>query len=191
MANVAKEINEYTKRLDLINKYRTAADHSLQSKMQRVSMHSVAKKSARFSAIVSEKLGIMSTTKDPDFDEEETKFRCVQRSAIAIVRDIKELLKGIKMRHCMELAISEALTTVLIEGAKTKEMEAVHRENFVNKRIGLPAKQLVSLCEVPERLIAKRYDKVLDFDNAQYRLDKNKDPTRTRICIPRKMCAWC
>ncbi|XP_068200932.1 dynamin-binding protein-like [Palaemon carinicauda] len=194
MANVAKEINEYTKRLDLINKYRGAVDQSLQSKMQRVSMHSVAKKSARLSAIVSEKLGIMTTTKDPDFDEEETKFHCVQRAALAFVQDLGIVLQGIKARHKAELEIAKALVATLIEGARTPAIEAIQKttletcnrllhmfENFVNKRISYPANQLVSLCEVPERLIVKRYHKLLDFDNAQYKLDRNKDPTRTRI----------
>lgn len=45
----------------------------------------------------------------------------------------------------------------------------------------LPTKQLVGLCEVPDRLILKRNDKLLDYDNAQYKLDRNRDPTRTRI----------
>lgn len=194
MANVAKEINEYTKRLDLINKYRGAVDQSIQSKMQRVSMHSVAKKSARLSAIVSEKLGIMTTTKDPDFDEEETKFRCVQRAALALVQDAGIVLQVIRARHRTELEISKALVATLIEGSRTPAIEAVLQttldtcnrllhmfENFISKRITYPASQLVSLCEVPERLIVKRYHKLLDFDNAQYKLDRNKDPARTRI----------
>ncbi|MPC95896.1 Dynamin-binding protein [Portunus trituberculatus] len=59
MANAAKEINEYTKRLDLINKYRVESDQSLQGRMQRVSLHSVYKRSSRFTTLISEMLGIM------------------------------------------------------------------------------------------------------------------------------------
>lgn len=51
----------------------------------------------------------------------------------------------------------------------------------MKQRIILPTRQLLCMCEVPERLIQKRHDKMLDYDNAQYKLDKTKDPTRTRI----------
>ena len=51
----------------------------------------------------------------------------------------------------------------------------------MRQRVVLPTKKLVVLCEVPDRLILKRNDKLLDYDNAQYKLDRNRDPTRTRI----------
>lgn len=52
----------------------------------------------------------------------------------------------------------------------------------------LPTKKLVGLCEVPDRLILKRNDKQLDYDNAQYKLDRNRDPTRTRIVSSHASC---
>lgn len=55
------------------------------------------------------------------------------------------------------------------------------QDNFVRQRVVLPTKELLGLCEVPDRLILKRNDKLLDYDNAQYKLDRNRDPTRTRI----------
>ena len=39
------------------------------------------------------------------------------------------------------------------------------------------------MCEAPERLIAKRADKMIDFDAAQHRADKNKDPMKTAIVM--------
>nr|XP_045603255.1 dynamin-binding protein-like isoform X1 [Procambarus clarkii] len=194
MANVAKEINDYTKRLDLVNKYRFESDQSLQSKMQRVSLHSVAKKSARISTLVSEMLGIMSQTKDPEFDEEVARLRCVQRTALAVTQNVGVVLQGIKARHRAELELAKGLVATLHQTARTPEVDAVLRaasdscnrlfemfDKFVKHRILMPAKQLLCLCEVPERLILKRNDKILDYDNAQYKLDRNRDPTRTRI----------
>ncbi|XP_069947710.1 dynamin-binding protein-like isoform X2 [Cherax quadricarinatus] len=194
MANVAKEINDYTKRLDLVNKYRYESDQSLQSKMQRVSLHSVAKKSARLSTLVSEMLGIMSQTKDPDFDEEVAKFRCVQKAAAAVTQNIGAVVQSIKARHKAELKLAKGLVGTLHQAARAPQIEAVQKaasdscnklfemfDKFVQERILLPANQLLCFCEVPERLILKRNDKILDYDNAQYKLDKNKDPTRTRI----------
>lgn len=192
MANTAKEINEYTKRLDLVNKYRNESDQSLQSKMQRVSLHSVAKKSARISTLVSEMLGIMVQTKDPEFDEEVANFRSVQRWATAMSQDIEGLLQGLKARHRAELGVVKGLVDTLLHPGS--DVEALHKvaadsvgrlfemfDNIVRQRVILPTKQLVGLCEVPDRLILKRNDKLLDYDNAQYKVDRNRDPTRTRI----------
>ncbi|KAG0728510.1 Dynamin-binding protein [Chionoecetes opilio] len=192
MANAAKEINDYTTRIDLVNKYRVESDQSLQSKMQRVSLHSVAKKSARLSTLVSEMLGIMVQTKDLEFDEEVAKFRAVQRWTMAVAQNLEALLQGLKARHRGELGVAKGLVDTLLKPGP--EVEAVHRvatdsagrlfesfDNFVRQRVLLPTKELTRLCEVPDRLILKRNDKLLDYDNAQYKLDRNRDPTRTRI----------
>ncbi|XP_071537624.1 uncharacterized protein [Panulirus ornatus] len=194
MANVAKEINEYTKRLDLVNKYRFETDQSLQSKMQRVTLHSVAKKSARISTLVSEMLGIMNQTKDPEFDEEVAKFRSMQKAAAALAQNIDAVVQGIRARHKAELEMARGVVATLLQAARTPEIEAIQKaasdscnklfkvfDSFMKQRIILPTKQLLCLCEVPERLIQKRHDKMLDYDNAQYKLDKTRDPTRTRI----------
>lgn len=64
------------------------------------------------------------------------------------------------------------------------------QENFVKQRVIMPAKQLVILCEVPERLILKRHDKRLDYDNAQYKLDRNRDPAKTRVVSMDRDCNY-
>ena len=51
----------------------------------------------------------------------------------------------------------------------------------MTRRILTPLKELLSLCTSPGFLIQKRHDKLLDFDNAQYKLDKNKDAAKNRI----------
>ncbi|KAK4319618.1 hypothetical protein Pmani_009460 [Petrolisthes manimaculis] len=194
MADVAKEINEYTKRLGLVNKYRFESDQSLQSKMQRLSLHSVVKKSTRISTQFSEMLGIMSQTKDPEFDEEVCKFRSLQKFVAVIGQDTEALVLSVRARHSAELEMARGLAEIFQEGACKAELEALQRtvvescnrhfdsfENFVKQRVVMPAKQLVTLCEVPERLILKRHDKRLDYDNAQYKLDRNRDPAKTRV----------
>ncbi|XP_063874664.1 dynamin-binding protein-like isoform X1 [Scylla paramamosain] len=192
MANAAKEINEYTKRLDLINKYRVESDQSLQGKMQRVSLHSMYKRSSRFTTLISEMLGIMVQTKDLEFDKEVDKFRSMQRCAAVLAQDMDALLQGVKARHRGELGVVKGfIETLLQPGLEVKALHSVAVDssgrlfetfdNFVRQRVALPTKELVALCEVPDRLILKRNDKLLDYDNAQYKLDRNRDPTRTRI----------
>lgn len=192
MANAAKEINEYTKRLDLINKYRVVSDQSFQGRIQKLSLHSMYKRSSRFTTLISEMLGIMVQTKDPDFDKEVDKFRSMQRCAVVLSQDMDALLQGVKARHRGELGVVKGfLETLLQAGMEVKSLHNVAVDsagrlfetfdNFVRQRVALPTKELVALCEVPDRLILKRNDKLLDYDNAQYKLDRNRDPTRTRI----------
>ncbi|KAK8739644.1 hypothetical protein OTU49_003446, partial [Cherax quadricarinatus] len=49
LEEASRDVNEYTRSLNLVYKYRGDVDHSLHAKMRRVSLHSIAKKSARMS----------------------------------------------------------------------------------------------------------------------------------------------
>ncbi|XP_076037755.1 uncharacterized protein LOC143023129 isoform X2 [Oratosquilla oratoria] len=194
MSNVAKEINEHTKRMNLVSKYRSGVDESFQSKMQKVSMHSVAKKSARISTMLSASLGIMSQTKDPIFDAEEEKFLCCQRLTTALVRDAEAVLCSVQARHTAEYGAAEGVAMIYLKDARSPEIESIRNatketcgrilgqfERIMLTTVIAPLKHLVQYFKAPERLIQKRHDKLLDYDNAQYKLDKNRDPTRTRI----------
>ncbi|CAL4065674.1 unnamed protein product, partial [Meganyctiphanes norvegica] len=189
-----KKLRQATLHFFFFSKYRVSRDQSFHSLVQRVNMHSVAKKSSRISALLWEKCGIMAQTKDLEFDEEEAKFRSIQQAATILVQDADLLLKSIKSRHNAELGASEGMAAILLEYSRSAEIEAIRQttmdtcnrllrnfEYIVIQRILSPLNELVKLCEVPERLIQKRHDKVLDYDNGQYKLDKNRDPTRVRI----------
>lgn len=66
-------------------------------------------------------------TKDPDFDDEVTKFRCVAKTASSLVLNISNIVQGIRIRHLSELELSKGLAATLLEGARTPEMEALHK----------------------------------------------------------------
>lgn len=48
----------------------------------------------------------------------------------------------------------------------------------------VPARAVASLCEAPDRLLAKTQDKLLDFDAAQSRLQATKDPAKVPAVSP-------
>ncbi|CAG2054946.1 unnamed protein product, partial [Timema podura] len=70
MMEVASYINEYKRRNDIVTKY-LDIDDTISSRMSKISLHSVAKKSTRIGVMLSSSLGIKSATKDLDFDEQE------------------------------------------------------------------------------------------------------------------------
>lgn len=184
----AREINEYTRAIDLVHKYRADTDHSLQGKMRRVNFHSIVKKSNRMSTYVSQKLGIMNQTTSSKFTAEETRFRGVQKAARALVEHVANVVDAVRARHAAELLIAEALEDIFPwapEAPRVKEvtLETCNRllqqfDHEVEERVLVPARAVASLCEAPDRLLAKTQDKLLDFDAAQSRLQATKDPAK-------------
>lgn len=66
-------------------------------------------------------------TKDPEFDEEVAKFRCVQKAAQTLAQDVSVLLQGVIARHKAEMDISRNLAATLLQAAATPEMESIQR----------------------------------------------------------------
>nr|XP_045603257.1 rho guanine nucleotide exchange factor 37-like isoform X1 [Procambarus clarkii] len=181
----ARDVNEYTRGLDLVYKYREDVDHSLSGKMRRVTLHSIAKKSARMSTILSQKLGIISQTTSTGFDEEEAKFRSVEQAARSLVDHATTLLEAVRARHTAELIVSEGLAEILpnapsVQAIKEATLDSCNRvlqmfDREVQERVLQPAVQVGTLCAAPARLIQKRYHKKLDYDAAQAKLQMAKD----------------
>ncbi|KAB7505438.1 Dynamin-binding protein [Armadillidium nasatum] len=194
MLNVAKEINEYTKRLDLVAKYRHGSQNSLGQMIQKVTMRSFAKKGSRIRTRISATIGLISKTKDLRFEEEEAKFRALIKSSMALTEQGTKLVETIRGRHKAELALMQAVTSALVKDSNISYIGALKDisekvcikvlpvfERTTMMRVINPVKKLLSMCSAPEHLIQKRYDKLLDYDKAQHKLDRNRDPARMRI----------
>ncbi|XP_042210961.1 dynamin-binding protein-like [Homarus americanus] len=181
----AKELNEYTRGLGLVHKYRSDVDDSLHGKIRRVNLHSIAKKSARMSTILSQKLGIIGQTTNTNFDKMVTKFRSVQWAAGALVTHTESLLEAVRTRHTAELIISESLADLLppalhIQVIREVTLDSCNRilqmfDCEVQQRVLQPAAQVVMLCKAPSRLIQKRHNKKLDYDAAQAKEQLDRD----------------
>ncbi|XP_042875781.1 dynamin-binding protein-like [Penaeus japonicus] len=186
--DAAREINEYTRAIDLVHKYRADTDHSLQGKMKRVNFHSIVKKSNRMSTYVSQKLGIVNQTTSSKFIAEEARFRSIQKGARALVEHVGLVVDAIRARHAAELLIAEALEDVFpwaLEVAKVKAvaLDTCNRllqqfDHEIEERVLIPVRSVESLCEAPDRLITKTQDKLLDLDAAQGRLQASKDSAK-------------
>ncbi|XP_037801277.1 dynamin-binding protein-like [Penaeus monodon] len=190
----AREINEYTRAIDLVHKYRADTDHSLQGKMKRVNFHSIVKKSNRMSTYVSQKLGIMNQTTSSKFIAEEARFRSVQKGARALAEHVSNVVDAVRARHAAELLIAEALEDIFpwaLEAPKVKEvtLDTCNRllqqfDHEIEERVLVPVRTVEALCEAPDRLLAKTQDKLLDFDAAQSRLQATKDSAKVAAVSP-------
>lgn len=201
LTEAVTQINEYTRGLGLVSKYHLDDDHSLQAKMRRVSLHSLAKKSARVSTLLSQRLGITSQSECIELEEEETKFHSMQSAVVALVSHTKSLLDAVLLRHTSELLVSMGLWDILhtslyplhtpfVEAMRQAALESFNQvfkafEKEITQRVLRPATELATLCEVPARLIQKRHLKKLDYDAAQAKHTVKHESTssvHTKVC---------
>ncbi|KAF7989682.1 hypothetical protein HCN44_008356 [Aphidius gifuensis] len=91
MTAVASYINEYKRRTDIISKY-LDSDNTLMSKMSKLNMHSVTKKSSRFSAKLSASFGLTNIPPDPVFDELEKQFKILEKTTEQLHYDVEQCM---------------------------------------------------------------------------------------------------
>ncbi|GAB6028758.1 hypothetical protein CHUAL_004575 [Chamberlinius hualienensis] len=190
MTEVANGINESRRRKDLVQKYRKDGDTSILSKLSKISFHSVGKKSGRIGMRLSSTLGLASVTKDWIFDEEEQKFREVEKAIEHLLVDMKTFIEVSEENVQIRLKLAELISDFydsersqkVIDGFRTVQrvIAANYWPDFkrqIEKRVIEPLIQLLNMFEGPTNLIEKRNDKLLDYDRASQRLEKNKDST--------------
>ena len=187
MADVASHINEYKRRKDLVSKY-LDGDNTLRRKMARLSMHSVAKKSSRFSAMLSASLGLTNLSADPKFEELERQFKSLEKCTLQLSKDVEQCVSllesdkatsGELLAELLKQYYSGTPEDVIKRFAETRQIirsEYVHNfKIMIDKRVNTPLESLITLLDGPAVLITKRRDKLLDYDNAISRSDKNKE----------------
>ncbi|XP_046745325.1 dynamin-binding protein-like [Diprion similis] len=186
MTNVASYINEYKRRKDLVTKY-FEGENTLMRKMAKLNMHSVAKKSTRLSAKLSASLGLTNIALDTDFDEYERQFKSLEKSTWQLARDVEQCIV-----YLGEEAVSGQLISDLInqyyQGTSNNEVRKFNEtrsiiwstylqelKSCLERRVSTPLNHLINLLQGPALLIEKRYDKLLDYDVAVSKNEKNRD----------------
>ncbi|XP_012879181.1 PREDICTED: rho guanine nucleotide exchange factor 38 [Dipodomys ordii] len=168
-------INELKRRKDLVLKYKkNDEDESLKDKLSKLNIHSISKKSKR----VTNHLKILtrgeSQVKDNTFNREEKLFRALEKTVRHCVKNISFCL------HHIQDAVPFALQSVTqlqeISHNKDEEEEKTssetpsnalnHCQDFavlLQRHVLLPLTALLALFPGPQKLIQKRYDKLLDY----------------------------
>ncbi|KAK0082994.1 hypothetical protein PV325_009538 [Microctonus aethiopoides] len=186
MTAVASYINEYKRRKDIVSKY-LDSENTMRRKMSKLNMHSVAKKSSRLSAKLSATLGITNIPPDPQFDELERQFKSLEKCISQLSENVEhcithlnneatsgELLSDYLNQYHYGISVQEVKkyneTRVLISAEYMKILKVT-----IDQRVTQPINSLITLLEGPAKLITKRYDKLLDYDNAISKSEKYKD----------------
>lgn len=194
MTNVASYINEYKRRKDIVTKY-FEGENTLMGKMSKLNMHSVAKKSTRLSAKLSASLGLTNIALDADFDDCEKQFKSLERSAWQLASDVEQCVNYLGEEAVSGQLISDLLNqyyqgTPNHEVRKLAETRSAIWSTYLQdmkfclqRRVTDPLNCLINLLEGPALLIAKRHDKLLDYDVAISKNEKNRDNKMVSILI--------
>ncbi|XP_067343888.1 dynamin-binding protein isoform X4 [Channa argus] len=180
-------INEYKRRKDLVVKYRKGDEDTFIDKISKLSMHSIIKKSNRVSSHLKHLTGISPQIKDEAFDEAEKRFRLQERLIKSFIRDISLYLQHIRESASVKVLAAISFCDIYTERSllDPERFQKAHRcisdkqfTQFKERTEALvihPLTQLLLMFAGPHKLIQKRFDKLLDYDNCKERADRLKD----------------
>ncbi|KAM8876321.1 dynamin-binding protein isoform 2-T2 [Synchiropus picturatus] len=180
-------INEYKRRKDLVVKYRKGDEDTFIDKISKLSMHSIIKKSNRVSSHLKHLTGIAPQIKDDAFDEAEKRFRQQERLIKTFIRDISLYLQHIRESTSVKVLAAISFCDIYTERSMPdpERFQRAHRcisdkqfTEFKERTESLvinPLTQLLLMFAGPHKLIQKRFDKLLDYDNCKERADRMRD----------------
>ncbi|KAF4794872.1 Rho guanine nucleotide exchange factor 38 [Turdus rufiventris] len=180
MKNINVNINELKRRKDLVMKYRkNDDDETLKEKFSRLNIHSISKKSKR----VTSHLKILTRgehqVKDRTFNNEEKLFQSLEKTVKLCVKNIslcsQHLQESIHLAAQNIMWLEEILQDKDDEVNDSSEKQtntANPCEDFMaqlDKLVLTPLSALQALFPGPQKLIQKRYDKLLDYNSCLQR----------------------
>nr|XP_060635123.1 rho guanine nucleotide exchange factor 38 [Anolis sagrei ordinatus] len=169
-------INELKRRKDIVLKYKkNDEDESLKEKFSRLNIHSISKKSKRVTGHLKILTGGELQVKDETFNKEEKLFRSLEKTVKLCVKNISLSLQQLKDSTLLAATCETELHKLLHEreseetGSSESPMNAANTNegfrNQVNKMVLAPLSTLQALFLGPQKLIQKRYDKLLDYNS--------------------------
>ncbi|CAG2108460.1 unnamed protein product [Medioppia subpectinata] len=193
IADMATHINEFKRRQDLVYKYRTESSHKLTSRLSKLNLHTVIKKGSRLGHRISSTLGLSNVTKDDEFNGVMQKFRAVEKTIKIFAKDKEAFMKSVEDFSKQGLIAVEAIAEYYDKRNKQQEVDQLrttHRvmvqqywqqfDSQVNTDVTPVLDKLMAKFSGPNKLIAKRFDKLTDYDSSSKKLECNKDTTRQR-----------
>lgn len=185
---MASDINEYKRRKEIVSKYLGNGTSTLARRMAKLNLHSVAKKSSRLSAKLSSSLGLSMAPKDEQFLEQERSFHTLERTLRGFLRNVELLMNHLNEEVVSLFRLSENLALFYMERKNDQDVDEFRNtqrlimshyweefKNVIERRVTTPLISLLELFEGPGKLIEKRNDKLLDYDNCLAKADKNKE----------------
>uniref|UniRef100_A0A3P9MNP4 Dynamin-binding protein n=1 Tax=Oryzias latipes TaxID=8090 RepID=A0A3P9MNP4_ORYLA len=146
-------INEFRRRKDIVMKYKRLEDEgTLRGKLTKLNIHSIRKKGDRFAGYLKILTGVEPQVRDEVFDREEKLFRSLGKA-------VRQLVKNV---HCY----MQHTQTVIKDSNKIDTNGSLHNnwnDPYKQFVVLVPLSALQGMFTAPQKLIQKRYDKLLDY----------------------------
>ncbi|KAM4809888.1 rho guanine nucleotide exchange factor 38 [Rhinophrynus dorsalis] len=171
--DINTNINELKRRKDLVLKYRRVdEEESLKDKLSKLNIHSITKKSKR----VTSHLKILTggeQVKDQIFNKEEKVFRSLEKTVRLCVKNISYTLQHMQdaiplaavgateLQHVLREETQESNEDLCVQSNVGEQYEQL--ANKLDRLVCTPLSALHSMFPMPQKLIQKRYDKLLDY----------------------------
>ncbi|XP_032396155.1 rho guanine nucleotide exchange factor 38 isoform X1 [Etheostoma spectabile] len=166
-------INEFKRRKDIVMKYKRLEDEgTLRGKLHKFNIHSIRKKGDRFAGYLKILTGVEPQVRDEVFDREEKLFRSLEKA-------VRQMAKNVQcyLQHTQEM-VSVAVQKVqdmedIIKDTNKKDTNGSlhsngndpykHFKDSMERLVLAPLSSLQGMFTAPQKLIQKRYDKLLDY----------------------------
>ncbi|XP_066535781.1 rho guanine nucleotide exchange factor 38 [Hoplias malabaricus] len=196
-------INEFKRRKDIVLKYKRSDDEgTLKGKLNKFNIHSIRKKSDRITGYFRILTGVEPQVRDEVFDREEKLFRNLEKSVRTLVKNL-----SIFQMFAQDM-ISVAVRNVEDLEAIMKDPDRIdtngyqlHRNGHdpykqltdgVERLVLVPLQVLQAMFSAPQKLVQKRYDKLLDCcscpeasscSEEQLQAQKDYQALNTQLCL--------
>ncbi|XP_039615127.1 rho guanine nucleotide exchange factor 38 isoform X2 [Polypterus senegalus] len=176
---INSNINEFKRGKDLVMKYKKNEEEGrLRNKINKFSFHSLRKKSDRVTGHIKRITGKEPQIKDEKFDKEEKVFKNIEKAVRQLTKNVSDLLQALE-GISTAAQNDQQLQSMLLDPDKSESECPLDTRNgsnpylhFKNKLEHLVLKPLSTLqfmFVAPQKLIQKRYDKLLDYDSSRER----------------------
>ncbi|XP_023184610.1 rho guanine nucleotide exchange factor 37 isoform X1 [Xiphophorus maculatus] len=164
-------INEYKRFREVADKYKKTENLTIMDKINRLSTHSIAKKTARFSQYIKHETGMAPKLVDEEFDTLEGFFNILEYGILVLLENVETYL--FHLQRLLECKTEEF--DFDMDGEKApicyKEIHTALRqwilpmfEKRMRTLIHKPLCELRDMLVGPKNLIRKRLHKLLDYE---------------------------
>ncbi|XP_062386654.1 rho guanine nucleotide exchange factor 38 [Sardina pilchardus] len=181
-------INEFKRRKDIVMKYkRSDEEGTLKGRLNKFNIHSIRKKSDRFTGYLKFLTGVEPQVRDELFDKEEKLFRSLEKAVRLLVKNVLYYLQQAQEMVSVTAQNADDLGKIMMDPDiidtngfhRTKNDNATidpykHFTERVERLVLAPLSSLQSMFAAPQKLIQKRYDKLLDYCS---RLESRSSPS--------------
>lgn len=151
-------------------------------------IHTVRKKTARLSTRITASLGLISLTRDEEFERHYERFKHIEKTIRVFIKNLTGFVEHFENFLLALQNTSENLSDFYRDKSHQKELEELKRKNkalacehfhafkrTVERQVVAVANQLLQKFAGPYQLISKRSAKLLDYDTRTKEMESCRD----------------